>query len=220
MINLLEPTQIIKSKRKSISLVIKSNGEFIVRAPIKSSDASIVKFIKEKSNWVIKKRTESIVSAVSPFEFNGLDKMKILDKTYIVECGQITRVFIDKNKIIVPNADPKTHLISFLKKTAKKYIAERVKLISSLFNFTYNSISITSAKTCWGSCGFNNKLHFSYRLIMCPTDVVDYVVLHELCHTQVKNHSNKFWQLVASCNPYYKNHEKWLKKNRAIMDLI
>ena len=121
---------------------------------------------------------------------------------------------------MLPKEKSKEKLISFLKNTAKKYLAERVGLISELFGFTFSSISISSAKTCWGSCGYNNKLHFTYKLMMCPQDVVDYVVLHELCHTKVKNHSKKFWQLVKDCNPYYQIHERWLKKNRGIIELI
>ena len=219
MDELLIPTNIIKSKRKSISLIVKNNGEFIVRAPLKVSDKDIFKFINEKSNWIIEKRTEQKNNSIKPLDFNS-SIISLIGKDYIFSFHDKSRVFIKENIIFLPKENTNEKFIAFLKKTSKIYLEERVKLIASLFNFQYSSISISSAKTCWGSCSAGNKLHFTYKLILCPQDVIDYVVLHELCHTKVKNHSAKFWSLVDKCNPYYKSHEKWLKKNRGIINLI
>ena len=88
------------------------------------------------------------------------------------------------------------------------------------FLCNYSSISINSAKTRWGSCTPSNKLHFTYKLMLCPIPIVDYIIIHELCHTKVKNHSKKFWQLVEYYYPDYITCEKWLKKNRAIIEFI
>ena len=217
---LLAPTEVIRAKRKSISLIIKNNGDFIVRAPLKSKDEDIYKFINEKANWIIKKREEQLNNKITPLTFNQDEKISILGRVYTISYSQASRAKLTENELVLPKEKSKEKLISFLKNTAKKYITERVRLISQLFGFNFSSISISSAKTCWGSCGYNNKLHFTYKLMMCPQDVIDYVVLHELCHTKVKNHSKKFWQLVEECNPYYKTHERWLKKNRGIIELI
>ncbi len=217
---LLVPTHIIKSKRKTISLIIKNNGDFIVRAPLKSNNDTIFKFINQKANWIINKRVEQNNNAIKPLTFDKLETIELLGNQYEVVCENVARTKLSETQIIVPKNNSKEKLIAFLKNFAKKYLSDRVKLISELFSFSYASISITSAKTCWGSCSANNKLHFTYKLIMCPQDVIDYIVLHELCHTKVKNHSEKFWALVQNCNPYYKTHEKWLEKNRAIIELI
>ena len=217
---LLLPNKIIKSKRRSISLIIKNNGEFIVRAPQKTNDCDIFRFINQKANWIINKRVEQINNSVIPLSFDRIENIMLLGKQYEIVYSDVTRTKITETQLIVPKDKAKARLIAFLKSFAKKHMIQRVKLISELFQFKYESISISSAKTCWGSCSANNKLHFTYKLIMCPEDVIDYIVLHELCHTKVKNHSAKFWSLVQSCNPHYKIHEKWLKKNRAIIELI
>jgi len=217
---LLVPNQVIKSKRKSISLVIKNNGEFIVRAPIKCNEQQIYKFITQKSEWIIKKRLEQLSNSFFALSFDKPEKLFLLGKPYDIILIDKNRVNLHDKEIEVPNNNPKEKLVKFLKKFAKKYLEERAKLISTLFNFSYSSITISSAKTCWGSCSHNNSLHFTYKLIMCPEDVIDYIVLHELCHTKIKNHSSKFWHLVEMCNPNYKVHEKWLKKNRGIIDII
>jgi len=75
------------------------------------------------------------------------------------------------------------------------------------------TIRISSARTRWGSCSSRGTLSFTYRLVMAPPDVVDYVVLHELVHTQIHNHSKTFWNKVAKLMPDYKPRLAWLKKN-------
>ena len=191
MNELLIPTQIIKSKRKSISLIIKNNGDFIVRAPLKVSDRDVFKFIQEKSSWIIKKRTDQQLNAIKPLNFVN-SRITLMGNEYSFDFHDKTRVFVKENTIFLPKENSKEKFVLFLKKFSKKYLQERVKLIASLFNFNYSSISISSAKTCWGSCSTGDKLHFTYKLILCPQDVIDYVVLHELSHTKVKNHSAKF----------------------------
>ena len=74
-------------------------------------------------------------------------------------------------------------------------------------------VRINSAKTRWGSCGPGGVLNFTWRLVMAPLDVIDYVVVHELSHLRVKDHSSKFWKVVESISPEYKKHRKWLREN-------
>ncbi len=218
--DLLKPNQIIRSKRKSLSLVIKNDGEFIVRAPLKMKEDDIYKFIFQKKDWIIKKRQDQAQQIFPSLTFNKPEKLNILGKSYDIILTQNSRVKLNEMSIEVPNINSKERLISFLKKYAKNYLSARCALIADLFNFTYNKLTISSAKTCWGSCSANNTLHFTYKLIMCPEDVIDYIVLHELCHTKIKNHSAKYWALVESCCPNYKTQEKWLKKNRGIIETI
>ena len=218
--NLLLPTKIIKSKRKSISLIIKNNGDFIVRMPINAKMKDVESFIIKKSDWIIKKRIEQNNNIFKPLSFDKIEKITLLSKEYDICYHDLSKVKIEDNLLFLPKENAKEKLIKHLKKMAKQHITERIRLIAELFNFSYESISINSARTCWGSCGSNNKLHFTYKLVLCPLDVIDYIVLHELCHTKVKNHSTKFWQLVEHCMPNYKIQEKWLKKNRGIINII
>lgn len=218
--DLLKPTQIVKSKRKSISLIIKHNGDFIIRAPINVKDADIIKFVTQKAQWIISKRKEQLNNSLTPLSFNLDDKLTLLGQVYDIVYSDVVRTKVVDNQIFVSKEKPKEKLIVFLKKFAKQHITERVKVIANMLNFNYNSISISSAKSCWGSCSAQNRLHFTYKLMLCPEDVVDYVIVHELCHTKVKNHSSQFWNLVKRCCPNYKMFEKWLKKNRAIVELI
>lgn len=99
------------------------------------------------------------------------------------------------------------------RQAAKEYIPKRVAYYAQLLDVTYATISIRDQKTRWGSCSSKGNLSFSWRLILAPPKVLDYVVVHELCHRREMNHSPRFWALVESIIPDYKTHRKWLKEN-------
>ena len=218
---LLEPKEIIYSKRRTISLIINSNGELIVRAPKSCPMQKIEKFINEKSDWIIrKKRYFSEHNFYKPIEFKGEEFIYLLGEKYNIVLSDTARVKVSGDKLELPRLNAKTRLLHFLSRTAKKYISKRVDYIANLFKFEYKSITITSAHTRWGSCSFSNKLNFTYKLIMCPKEVIDYIIVHELCHTVEKNHSKNFWNKVKTILPNYRTYEKWLKDNRGIINVI
>lgn len=97
------------------------------------------------------------------------------------------------------------------KKQARVVLEERVAHFSGLHNFQPKSIKITSAQKRWGSCTSKGNLNFSWRLVLAPMEVVDYVVVHELAHLNQPNHSKKFWDLVLKILPDYKKQRKWLR---------
>jgi predicted metal-dependent hydrolase len=93
-------------------------------------------------------------------------------------------------------------LIDFYKYEAKKFIKKRIDEIAEINDLNYNNLRITSAKTRWGSCTSNRNINFTYRLIMAPVKVIDYVIIHELAHLDEMNHSKDFWDTV---DKYSKN---------------
>jgi len=117
----------------------------------------------------------------------------------------------NKKKSIIDNSK-----ISEYKKKAKKYIPNRTIEVAKQYQIKFNTIKITSAKTRWGSCTSKRNLNFSYRLILCPEKVIDYVICHELAHLKEMNHSKKFRREVERLMPDYKEHNKWLKDNASI----
>lgn len=96
---------------------------------------------------------------------------------------------------------------------AKRYIPERVAYFQQFTGGTYNTIAIREQKTRWGSCSSNGTLSFHWRLMMAPPHVLDYVVVHELCHLTHMNHSKAFWELVEKVMPDYKLYRNWLKEH-------
>jgi len=100
-----------------------------------------------------------------------------------------------------------------LAEAAKQDIPQRVARFAALVGVTYGRITIRAQKSRWGSCSGKGNLNFNCLLMLCPEDVRDYVVVHELCHRKELNHSPRFWAEVEKVLPGYKVQRKWLKDN-------
>ena len=99
------------------------------------------------------------------------------------------------------------------KNAARATFKARTDYYLTITGGSYTSISIRDQKTRWGSCSSRGTLSYNYRLIFAPREVMDYVVVHELCHLTYLNHSKDFWNKVASVMPDYKVHKNWLKEH-------
>ena len=111
-------------------------------------------------------------------------------------------------------------LVCFLRKTAREIIARETRLTAARMGAQYASVTINGAKTRWGSCSHDNKLHFSYRLIYAAEEIVRYVIVHELAHTFEKNHSARFWSIVEKYEPHYKEKRAFLKEHAYYMEIF
>ena len=100
---------------------------------------------------------------------------------------------------------------------ALKVIPERVEYFAKVIGVTYGKITVRNQKTRWGSCSSKGNLNFNCLLMLAPPEVLDYVVVHELCHRKQMNHSPAFYAVVASVMPEYKACEKWLRDNGATL---
>ena len=106
-----------------------------------------------------------------------------------------------------------------LKRDAKKIIPERVEYYAKLSGITYNRIFIRLQKSRWGSCSIEGNLNFNALLALMPLEVLDSVVVHELCHRRHMDHSKAFYDEVLKIFPDYKKWDKWLKQNGAAYQL-
>lgn len=89
------------------------------------------------------------------------------------------------------------------KKSARLLVEERITHFNQLYQLSYRAIAIRNQRSRWGSCSRARRLNFNYRLVFLPTELADYVIVHELCHLQEMNHSRRFWMLVAKALPHY-----------------
>ena len=103
--------------------------------------------------------------------------------------------------------------IQALREKARALVTERVQYYAPLIGVTYNQITIRAQHTRWGSCSNKGSLNFNCLLALVPPEVLDYVVVHELCHRKELNHSERFWNEVTKILPDYKVRKKWLKDN-------
>lgn len=179
------PYNLIKSsRRRSISIRIDIGGKMTVRSPYFVSKGMVERFLFEKQDWIYK----HYVEAVRKKSDDG-----------------------DLRSPIRANED--VTLVNKHKKYARNIFEARVTYFQQFTGGTYNSISIRDQKTRWGSCSGRGNLSFNWRLILAPPEILDYVVVHELCHLTYMNHSKEFWGLVGKVLPNYKDSRKWLKEN-------
>lgn len=211
--------KIIRSNRKSIGLEITQDAVLIIRAPHLTSLKTIQKIVTEKKDW-IRLKQEKIrkkLKESKPKEFITGEKFWYLGREYeLIIKNQYSAPFVLKETFQLSTryqTNASEVITSWYKRKAQQKIGERVRFYYALTGFKYNQIKINSAQTRWGSCSHSGNLNFTWRLIMAPLEVVDYVVVHEMVHLEEKNHAQVFWNKVEKIMPEYKEHQKWLKEN-------
>ena len=95
---------------------------------------------------------------------------------------------------------------------AKEYLATRLSFWSAKLNLPFNKLTLRTQKTRWGSCSSKGNISLNYKIFLLPENVSDYVIIHELCHTKIMNHSKKFWDLVVGFYPDYNEAKKYLRR--------
>lgn len=215
--NVIKIDKIIRSKRRTIALIVTDDASLIVRAPLNTPLGYIQNFVFEKSSWINKKKKEIIENG------GPVKSKKFIEDEEFLYLGNPYKLKICDSKIIklsdhlylpekyLNNAQAK--MTAWYKQKAFQEISDRASRYSQISGWKYRSLSITSAQKRWGSCGHYDTINFTWRLIMAPLHVVDYVVVHELAHIKEKNHSARFWNKVESVLPDYKQRALWLKHN-------
>lgn len=135
-------------------------------------------------------------------------------KFHIVKDRAEYTIVSDAMKVITFHvADRRTykrHIQEWYRQQTGKIIAERLPLLGARLNLQYNRVAIKNQKSRWGSCSRKRNLNFNLLLAAAPLKVIDYVIIHELMHLVELDHSKRFWQLVGSADPEYKEHKEWL----------
>lgn len=173
--------EIIYSKRKSVAIQIRPDGQVIVRAPYGCPRSFINSFIHQKADWIVKHSAEN---------------KQRYEK----------QVQLKKDRPTLSDAQRRRYI-----ETARSIFTQKAAYYARLMGVTYGRISIREQKTRWGSCSSKGNLNFNCLLMLTPPEVIDYVVVHELCHRKEMNHSGRFWDEVARVLPGYAEQEKWLK---------
>ena len=112
------------------------------------------------------------------------------------------------------NSDSRSYLQN--KASARQLVRQRLEYYNQFYGFKYNRVSIKNQRSRWGSCSRQGNLNFNYRLVNLPSELSDYIIVHELCHLQEMNHGPSFWNLVAQMVPDYLGRRHALRKIRIL----
>ena len=220
---MVQPDEIIRSRRKSLTITVNSFGRLIVRAPLHCSEQRIYAFLQEKEGWIVRKIAEKKGAGIElpPENLNGYGLLLLGKKCkiYVVDTPKVA-YDSEKNVLYLPMNKPQERLVKWLKDNAKRIFTQVTAQTAARMGVTYQSVGVTSARGRWGSCSGKNAIHFSFRLLYAPKDVIEYVIVHELAHTKHHNHSKTFWEEVAKFVPDWKVKRAWLKQHGGLMEIF
>lgn len=213
---MIRPDKIVRSDRKTLSVSVDSFGKVTVRAPKKYSDERIAAFLAEKESWIVKhkRRKEGASEKLPSDDLQGF-RFTILGEDTEIFLYEGSRIVYQKQDgaLFLPKENARERLVKWLKENAKRIFLKACEERAKETGLRFSGLTVTSAKTRWGSCSFDNTLHFTFRLLYAPKEIVDYVVVHELAHTVHKNHGAAFWKLVGKWKPNYPTCRAWLKNH-------
>lgn len=179
----LEGIEVVRSRRKTLALEVKAPARVIVRAPMRTSQKVICEFVESHRAW--------IAAALAR-----------------VQARQEARAQAVQQEGLLTEED-----LAALAREARLIIPARVEHFAARIGVTYGRITLRCQKTRWGSCSAAGNLNFNVLLMLAPPEVLDYVVIHELCHRLEMNHSARFWDLVSRYDPDQRLHRAWLKEH-------
>lgn len=232
----LIPYSIRRSYRaKYVSLSIGTDGVHIV-APFSMNDSEIISLVEKKRKWLFNKFNiyrQRLTQIPAEREFVSGEKFLFMGNNYPLKVlehqGGCTSVNLTDGQFLVainediPIEKRREEIQGKLEQwyiiRAKELITKRIELFSKKIGVKVNTVRFKNQKTRWGSCSLKGNLNFNWRLVMAPTFIVDYVVVHELCHLKQMNHSPEFWLLVGTQISDYKKMRKWLKENGGKLNL-
>jgi len=214
----IEISKIIRSKRKTIALKIGSGALLTVYAPQYVSDDYILRLVQKKKAWIYEKQNLIVrkIHGTPPKEYINGEGFWYLGKQYklrFINHGDGVKF---RNRFLIPKKEgqsARSLLIGWYKNKSLQKVNQRLPRYTAKLSVKPVSVKITNAYKRWGSCSAKGALNFSWRLSMLPLVVIDYIIIHELCHLEVKNHSHKFWNKVYSIMADYQKHKLWLKRN-------
>ncbi len=203
-------------------------------SPLRLSIRKIHAFVVLKQDWVLsaikqveaKKKSINNIVRIDCFDGESLlfrgEKHKItfnssaLDEIKIEFNNQKLTIDLPSHLIKdTNNSQVRLAIKNWLKKQALMIANGYVVLHVSKFNLYPRVVRIKTQKSRWGSCGIHDDINLNWLLIFAPAEVMEYVLVHELCHIKERNHSAQFWGLVEAHLPDYKKHRNWLKENGA-----
>lgn len=218
-------------KGKKMTIQVDSVGYIVVKAPNGTSDEAIKKGVNLHADQLVNriKRIEKNRQISKEKVYMEGELFLYLGKEYPIQItvdetiAQNEASFDGKSLQILSKSSEETVLKECLKRfyirACKKLIHNRVALFQKEFQVKPRSVDIVESKNNWGTCNTERKITFNYRLMMAPVEVIDYIVVHEMCHMVHMNHERSFWRLVGKLLPDYETRQAWLAIKSPTMTL-
>ena len=217
------PFEIIRTDRvKSASIDVEDNL-VKVTVPKNLSDERIEELIKGRILWIKQKLALQATAIISkPKEYVDGEAFAYLGRNYRLKCanGSEESVKLKSGYLNVTTKNGKRNsehikvaIEQWYRTKALSRLIDKTRRYSAILKVEPTSINLKDYKAMWGSCSPKGVVSYNWRIILAPHKIVDYIVVHELCHLIEPNHSSKYWKQVMSVIPDYENSKEWLKNN-------
>lgn len=206
-----------KKNARRLTLRLASDGVFLtlpIRTPIAEAEA----FALKQENWLREKLAKR--PTVQTILETGC--VPIFGQQHQIETGSGKVCKIVDGTLQVPGPETRqiSKIMAFLKETARAQLTQASDKYAAAINMPYSKITLRDTRSRWGSCTSTGNLMYSWRLVMAPPEVLDYVAAHEVAHLKEMNHSPQYWSIVAGICPDYQIHRAWLRQNGAALHRI
>ena len=215
--------ELVRSNRKTLALTVNREGRLVARAPLHTPLTQIEAFIREKQSWIDRTMARLAMLPPPPKALALTDGavLPYLGRSVVLRLAPVSRITLSGDALLVPaSATDISPVVRWLEAQARALLAERVQCLSRQLSLYPKTQRLTHAKGRWGSMSTRGTLSLNRALIHCPPDVVDYVILHELCHIRHPNHSAQFWAMVERCMPDYRTKRDWLRANQSLIRVL
>lgn len=214
------PYQLERRSRRTIGLKIGNSG-LVVHAPKRISQTLLEHVLLEKADWIRKKLTQIVDNQPAPLAWEDGAELLYLGNTARLSLKQdsVNRKPEFEHGVLhlrlksIEDADAiKAKVIQWYKKAALTDFARRLEIFSAKLGVPTPELYLSNAQSRWGSCNSKCEVRINWRLLQAPPYIINYVICHELAHLKQMNHSAKFWAIVESLQPDYKEAERRLKQ--------
>lgn len=217
--------EIIRTNRRKSADIRVEEGAVSVVVPTNTPNEKIDQLLSAKRRWIKEKITlhQEMTPASSKRYVSG-EAFSYLGRNYRlkVETGNFAPVKLLNGRLVVtvPSGTEQPHmvrnaLVRWYKRQAEQKLTEKVNRFAPLVGVEPAGIGIRTFKSRWGSCTSKRKLEFNWQILIAPNRMVDYVVIHELCHLIRHDHSPAFWKEMSRCMPGHESCRIWLRENAA-----
>lgn len=220
-----------RSQRAKKMRIVVTPEKVEVVAPVKQSERSIRQFVQSQQAWInhaqLKvSRQQKTMSSLAPSRYAHGVKVPYQGRKISLAVKPANhkniKIVLDQELLVyVPNSlsesmhsdQIRTALTQWCQQQALSQVKLQVEKHAPTRQLFPRSVKVKTQKSRWGSCGVKNDIYLNWLLILAPPEVLEYVVVHEICHIQERNHSVAFWRLVGEHMPDYQQHRQWLKRH-------
>jgi predicted metal-dependent hydrolase len=199
------------ARARRVRVTVDAGGDVIVTLPRKASERRAAEAVRELRPWIERRREALLRAAAEVARAPGTlpylgDELRVLP-----EPGR-ERVHRRGDALLVPEGDAREAIERFYRRRARAEIGARLDAAVARAGTSYRGLTIRGQRTRWASCSSNGGMSFNWRLLLAPVAVLDYVIEHEVCHLEVMDHSPRFWALLESRVPDWREHADWLRR--------